>query len=108
MYGTQNPSILYSNLSIVDSNGYDGFFTSLVACLWAFDGWADLNFLAEEVVNPERVLPLVMLSGVATVTVSYLLVNLAYLAVLPAQQVASSTAIAIAFGRSTSLWPVTT
>jgi len=50
-----------------------------VAALWAFDGWADLGFLAEEVINPERVLPLVMLSGVATATVCYILTNVAYL-----------------------------
>jgi amino acid transporter len=40
--------------SFQKSKGIYGFFSSMVACLWAFDGWADTNFLAEEIIQPEK------------------------------------------------------
>ena len=99
-------TVLYQNLSIENSftgsKGFAGFFTALVACLWAFDGWADINFLAEELLNPERMLPLVMLAAVSVVTLCYVSLAIAYLAVLDGQVVMSSQAIAIDFGRHLS------
>lgn len=72
------------------------------ACLWAFDGWADINFLAEELINPEKTLPRVMLATVSVVTVCYVSLAVAYLAVLSPEIVMTSEAIAIDFGNGLS------
>lgn len=64
---------------------------ALVAALWAFDGWVEVTYVAGEVKEPGRVLPLSIILSTVIVIVLYLLANLAYLAVLsPAGAGASS------------------
>jgi basic amino acid/polyamine antiporter, APA family len=70
--------------------GLAGFFAALVAALWAYDGWNDLNMVAGEIRNPTRTIPLALIWGVATVGVLYILVNAAVQYVLPAAAVAVS------------------
>ncbi len=50
--------------------GITGFFAALVAALWAYDGWNDLNMVAGEIRNPQRNIPLSLIWGVATVGVA--------------------------------------
>ena len=68
--------------------GVAGFFAALVAALWAYDGWNDLNMVAGEIRNPQRNIPLSLIWGVATVGALYILVNAAVQYVLPAAAVA--------------------
>src|SRR6266576_1823723 len=70
--------------------GIAGFFLALVAALWAYDGWNDLNMVAGEIRNPQRNVPLALIWGVATVGLLYILVNAAVQYVLPAPLVAAS------------------
>jgi basic amino acid/polyamine antiporter, APA family len=70
--------------------GVAGFFAALVAALWAYDGWNDLNMVAGEIRNPQRNIPLALIWGVATVAALYILVNAAVQYVLPAVAVAGS------------------
>jgi APA family basic amino acid/polyamine antiporter len=70
--------------------GVAGFFAALVAALWAYDGWNDLNMVAGEIRNPQRNIPLSLIWGVATVGALYILVNAAVQYVLPAAAVAAS------------------
>jgi APA family basic amino acid/polyamine antiporter len=70
--------------------GIAGFFAALVAALWAYDGWNDLNMVAGEIKNPQRNIPLSLIWGVATVGALYILVNAAVQYVLPASAVAAS------------------
>ncbi len=84
--------------------GVAGFFAALVAALWAYDGWNDLNMVAGEIRNPERNVPLALIWGVATVGLLYILVNAAVQYVLPAAAVAASErpaseAVALVLGR---------
>jgi basic amino acid/polyamine antiporter, APA family len=70
--------------------GVAGFFAALVAALWAYDGWNDLNMVAGEIRNPQRNIPLSLIWGVATVGALYILMNAAVQYVLPAAAVAAS------------------
>jgi basic amino acid/polyamine antiporter, APA family len=70
--------------------GVVGFFAALVAALWAYDGWNDLNMVAGEIRNPQRNIPLSLIWGVATVGALYILVNAAVQYVMPAASVAAS------------------
>jgi APA family basic amino acid/polyamine antiporter len=83
--------------------GIAGFFAALVAALWAYDGWNDLNMVAGEIKNPQRNIPLALIWGVATVGALYILVNAAVQYVLPAAAVAvsqrpASDAVALVLG----------
>jgi APA family basic amino acid/polyamine antiporter len=70
--------------------GIAGFMAALVAALWAYDGWNDLNMVAGEVKRPERNIPIALIAGVATVGVLYVLVNAGVQYVLPASAIAAS------------------
>ena len=65
---------------------------ALVPVLFAYGGWQQTNFIAEEIIEPERNLPRALVLGVAGVVTVYLLANLAYLRVLGASGLAASTA----------------
>ena len=62
--------------------------------LWTYYGYPDAAKIAEEVVDPGRTLPRVFLGGIAIAAALYLLLNAAFLAVLPLEQVASSKLVA--------------
>jgi APA family basic amino acid/polyamine antiporter len=65
---------------------------ALVPVLFAFGGWQQTNFIAEELIEPARNLPRALLAGVAVVVVVYLLANLAYVRTLGIAGLAESTA----------------
>jgi APA family basic amino acid/polyamine antiporter len=65
---------------------------ALVPVLFAFGGWQQTNFIAEELRDPERDLPRALLLGVLGVVAAYLLVNVAYLRALGPAGLAASTA----------------
>jgi APA family basic amino acid/polyamine antiporter len=87
-------SVSNYSTSITAAGGWTGFFAALVAALWAYDGWNNVSMVASEVRNPQRNLPLSLISGVLAVIVIYLLTNLAYFYVLPAADVAASNRVA--------------
>ncbi len=70
--------------------GIAGFMAALVAALWAYDGWNDLNMVSEEIRHPERNIPIALILGVAIVGALYMLVNAAVQFVLPAAAIAAS------------------
>ncbi len=70
--------------------------TALVPILFAYGGWQQTNFIAEEIVAPERNLPRALGLGVAGVVAVYLLANVAYLRALGVAGLAHSAAPAAA------------
>lgn len=85
------------------TGGIAGFFAALVAALWAYDGWNDLNMVAGEIHEPQRNIPLSLIWGVLTVGVFYILVNAAVQFALPATTMAgaerpASQVVALALG----------
>jgi amino acid transporter len=77
-----------------DSFHVAAFGLALVSVLWAFDGWADLSFVSGEVRDPRRVLPRAIIIGTVAVILIYLLANLAYLAVMPVEEIRRSKLVA--------------
>jgi APA family basic amino acid/polyamine antiporter len=66
------------------------FLAGLVPAMFAYGGWQNLNYVAEEVRDPERTLPRAILLGVGCVVAVYLGANLAYVHVLGAPALAAS------------------
>ena len=50
---------------------------AIVASLWAYEGWSNLNTVAEEIKNPKRNLPLALIIGIGGLTLVYVLFNFA-------------------------------
>ncbi|XP_061099045.1 b(0,+)-type amino acid transporter 1-like [Conger conger] len=66
--------------------------------LWPFDGWANLNFVTEELKRPEVNLPRAVMIAIPMVTVLYLFVNVSYLAAMTPHELMSSNAVAVTWG----------
>jgi APA family basic amino acid/polyamine antiporter len=60
---------------------------AMVGSLFSSDAWNNVTFAAAEVQNPRRNLPLALTAGTLLVTVLYVLANVAYLNVLPLEQI---------------------
>lgn len=84
------------------ASGFEGtetdagkIFLGLYGGLYAYDGWNGLNFVYEEVQNPEKNLPRAVIMGVLSVTVIYVLTNVAYFSVLSMDEMINSPAVVV-------------
>jgi basic amino acid/polyamine antiporter, APA family len=71
-----------------------GFIMALSGAFAAFDGWNNLSFISGEMKNTNKNIPLALIIGLTTCLVLYLLTNLAYIYMLPTQEMAKSDMIA--------------
>jgi APA family basic amino acid/polyamine antiporter len=67
--------------------------TALIAIMWTYDGWADLSFIGGEVKNPGRTLPMALIIGTSGIILIYLLLNVAYVYLVPLPDMAKSPLI---------------
>ncbi|KAK7072837.1 Y+L amino acid transporter 2 [Halocaridina rubra] len=72
--------------------------TTFYSTTFSYGGWEFLNNMTEEVKNPNKILPRTIVTSVAIVTVIYVLINIAYFAVLTPSEILSSSAVAVTFG----------
>jgi APA family basic amino acid/polyamine antiporter len=88
----------WSNLGLANVNGacegvsviggMGGAAAAMIGALWAYDGWNNVTFLAGEVKNPGKNLPLALIGGMLVVITLYLFVNISYYHVLTPTQIA--------------------
>ena len=75
-YAGENNTSIFSMMAI-----------AIVAALWAYEGWNNLNTVAEEIRNPKKNLPLALIIGIGGVTLLYTLFNFAIMKVLPHDEI---------------------
>lgn len=91
--GTGNPA----NLGLVAPGSTVTFslmLTALIKVMWTYDGWSNLSFIGGEVKDPGRNLPKALILGTGAIVAIYLVVNAAYLYLLPVTEMAASTRVA--------------
>jgi basic amino acid/polyamine antiporter, APA family len=81
----------------------------LIAVFWAYDGWVYITWVAGEVKEPRRNVPLAMVLGVLAVGTIYVAMNLTYIYALPLRDIAVHETIAHAaaaalFSPRAALW----
>jgi APA family basic amino acid/polyamine antiporter len=69
--------------------GAAGFAAAMLGALWAYNGWNEVTYVAGEVKDPQKNLPLAIIGGLLTVAALYVFVNASYFYVLSPAQVAS-------------------
>ncbi|PKL87030.1 MAG: hypothetical protein CVV23_17475 [Ignavibacteriae bacterium HGW-Ignavibacteriae-2] len=74
-------------------NLFSGIGLALAGAFWAYDGWNNVTFIAGEVKNPKRDVGLGLLFGTLIVIIVYVLLNIAFLYVLPINEIALSPLI---------------
>src|SRR6202795_1175656 len=81
----------------------------LIAVFWAYDGWVYITWVAGEVKDPRRNVPLAMVLGVLAVGAIYLAMNLTYVYAMPLNEIAKYETIAHAaatklFSPAAAVW----
>ncbi len=88
----------FSNFSHSASHAGWSLILAVVAAtsgaFWGYDGWNNITFMAGEIKNPQRNLPLGLLLGLLLVILIYILLNLAYIYALPIGIISSSFFVA--------------
>ena len=84
---------------------FGGIIAALTGAFFAYDGWVNITFIAGEIKQPQRNIPKSLFTGVIACIIIYVLVNQAYLYVLPVEKIADSSlvasdAMAVVFGNA--------
>ena len=66
-----------------------GFGAAMLAALWGYDGWDNLSFVAGEVKNPNRNIPVAIVGSVLLVILLYVGIHVAYFYILDPTTIAS-------------------
>jgi APA family basic amino acid/polyamine antiporter len=73
---------------------FSGIIAALTGAFFAYDGWVNITFIAGEIKQPQRNIPKSLFTGVIACIIVYVLVNQAYLYVLPVEKIATSSLVA--------------
>jgi basic amino acid/polyamine antiporter, APA family len=93
----------------ISSISLKGVGIAMIALLWSYDGWEFVSWVAGEIKNPHRNLPLALMSGIVMIIVTYLLANALFIYALPPARLSQETSLTDAvltalFSRSAGTW----
>jgi len=83
-----------SNYNGLSMGTFGAIVISFSAAFWAYDGWNNITYIAGEVKKPQKNIPMALIFGTIVVISIYILINLAYLYVLPIDEMANSKLVA--------------
>ena len=58
--------------------------------MWSYDGWNQLNYVSEELIDPVKNFPIVVIVGMSLTTVAYVMTNIAYFAAMSPTELLNS------------------
>ncbi len=77
-------SIQFSNTAL-----FSALFGAMLSAFWAYDGWATISSVTGEIKDPKRNVPLAIIAGVGIAMALYVLLNYAFMQVLPVSDLAA-------------------
>lgn len=97
IFGSGSMANVYNNFTIPPAT-QAGFWSliglSLAGAFWAYDGWNNVTYVSGEIKNPQRNVPLALMWGTFITMIVYVLMNVAYLYVMPIGEIAKSPLVA--------------
>ncbi len=93
-YNAEKIPLSFSLTSNSPDNLMSAMLAALIGVLWSFGGWHHASYLAGETIDPKRNVPRAMVYGAIIVTVVYILINLAYMMLLPVGTIAGTERVA--------------
>ena len=81
------------NLGLSPAQWISALGVGLIAVFWAYDGWVYITWVAGEVKEPRKNVPLAMVLGVLAVGVIYIAMNLTYVYAMPLKEIAVNETI---------------
>ncbi|MFM8758517.1 MAG: APC family permease, partial [Methylophilaceae bacterium] len=85
--------------TVTELNWLTAFMAAMAGAFWAYDGWNNITFIAGEVREPQRHIPKSLLLGLLTCISIYVLINLAFVYVLPLDAMTQSSFVASDAGK---------
>ena len=82
------PSVMLNNTLSGLTQHFAVIGSAMFSALWCFDGWYCVAQYVEEIVDPSKNIPLVAFTGIPTVTIVYVVINIACLSALTQQEMA--------------------
>jgi APA family basic amino acid/polyamine antiporter len=77
-------SIQFSNTAL-----FSALFGAMLSAFWAYDGWAIISSVTGEIKDPKRNVPIAIIAGVGVAMTLYVLLNYAFMRVLPVSELAA-------------------
>lgn len=70
------------------------YMAALAGAFWAYDGWNNISFIAGEIKEPQKNIPQSLFIGLSFCVIVYMLINMAFVYLLPINQLATSSFVA--------------
>lgn len=83
------PTSTISNIGLLGA-----IVAAMSGAFWAYDGWNNITYIAGEIREPQKNIPRALFTGTVIIIITYVLVNLAYIFVLPISEMAKSNLVA--------------
>lgn len=94
-FGLAHPEHLTNGIhKSLPSNMWTSLSLAFVGVFWSIGGWHHITYLSEEVENPKKNIPKALFYAIVTITTTYILIIVAYMAMLPYEAIISSKKIA--------------
>ena len=87
------PSVMFNNTLSGITHNFSAIGSAIFAALYCFSGWYSIAQFVEEIVEPNRNIPLVAFTSIPTVTILYVVINIACLSVLSQREMAESVVV---------------
>ncbi len=93
-YEPQSVSLQFNLTENIPNGLLGALLIGLIGVLWSFGGWHHASYLAGETINAQKNVPRAMVLGALIVTLMYVLINLAYMLLLPLNEIAGTARVA--------------
>lgn len=90
--GAGNVSHFSADAGIISGSpvSFTVFMAALTGSLFSMDAWNNITYTAGEIKQPQRNIPRALITGTGIVILLYLLINVAYIYILPMSEIAAS------------------